>query len=53
MGVNIVTGSRHLGGFVGYGAAEEIWLAKKVEGWVESLRTLAEVSRKHLQYAYA
>ena len=31
MGLHIVMGSRYLGGFIGYGEAEKIWLAGKVE----------------------
>ena len=53
MGVKIVTGSRYLGGFVGDRAAEDIWMAEKVQGWAESVKTLAAVARKHQQYAYA
>ena len=40
MGVNIVTGSRYFGVFVGDRAAEDIWIAKKVQGWTESVKTL-------------
>ena len=53
MGLRVVTGSRYLEGFIGDGAAENSWLAGKVEGWAESVGTLAGVSRKHLQSAYA
>ena len=52
MGVKIVTGSRYLGGFVRYIVAEDIWLAEKVQGWADSVKTLAEVARKHPQSAY-
>ena len=31
MGLKIVTGGWYLGGFIGHGAAEKIWLAGKVE----------------------
>ena len=53
MGLQVVMGSWYLGGFIGDGAAEKIWLAGKVEGWAESVGTLAGVSHKHLQSAYA
>ena len=41
MGMQIVTGSRYLGGFIGDAAAEKSWLAGKVEGWAESVGALA------------
>ena len=47
MGLQVVTGSRYLGGFLGDGAAEKRCLARKVEGWAESVRTLAGVARKN------
>ena len=53
MGLQVVTGSRYLGGFIGDGAAEKIWMAGKVEGRVESVGTLVGVSRKHPQSAYS
>ena len=53
MGVNIVTGSRYLGGFVVDGAAQESLLDEKVQGWAESVKTLAVLARNHLQSAYA
>ena len=48
MGLQVVTGSRYLGGLIGYGAAEKSWLAGKVEGWEESVGTLAGVYHKHM-----
>ena len=33
--------------------AEASWIKEKVEGWADSVRTLAGVARKHLQSAYA
>ena len=53
MVMQIVTGSRYLGGFIRDGAAEKSWLSGKFEVWAESVGTLAGVSRKHLQSAYA
>ena len=53
MSVHVVTGSRYLGGFIGERETEDQWIQAKVEGWAESVRTLAGVSRKHPQSAYA
>ena len=53
MGLKIVTGSRYLGGFIGDGAAYGSWLAENVQGWLESVNTLAGVARKHPQSSYA
>ena len=53
MGLQVVTGSRYLGGFIRDRAAEKSWLARKVEGWAESVGNLAGVSHKHPQSAYA
>ena len=53
MGIQVVTGSRYLGGFVGERETEGQWVQTKVAGWAESVRTLAGVARKHPQSAYA
>ena len=53
MGIKVVTGNRHIGGFIGESEAEKRWLARKVTGWAESVETLAGVYRKHRQSAYA
>ena len=53
MGIQVVTGSRYLCGFVREREAEAILIQEKVEGWVESVRTLSGVSRKHPQSVYA
>ena len=53
MEIQVVTGSQYLGGFVGERSAEVGWIKAKVEGWAESVRTLAGVARKHPQSAYA
>ena len=53
MCIKIVTGSRYLGGFVGERETERQWVRTKVEGWEESVKTLAGVDRKHPQFAYA
>ena len=38
---------RYLGGFVVNREAEEIWLAEKVQGWRESVKTQLGVACKH------
>ena len=53
MGIKVVTGIRYLGWFMGEREEEARWIKERVEGWAESVRTLAGVARKHLQYAYA
>ena len=40
MGIKVVIWSRYLGGFIGDREAEDIWLAEKVKGWEESVKTL-------------
>ena len=52
-GIKIITGSWHLGGFVGNRAAEDSLLMAKVQGWTELVKTLLGVDRKHLQSDYA
>ena len=52
MGLKVVMSSKYLGGFIGEGEAEKIWMTGKVAGWAESVETLAGVSRKHPQSAY-
>ena len=52
MGMKIVTGVWYLGGFIGYREAEDSWLAEKVQGWTESVKTLLGVARKHPHSAY-
>ena len=53
IGIQVVTGSRYPGGFVGGRETEGQWVQTKVAGWAESVCTLAEVDRKHPQSAYA
>ena len=51
-GIQIVTGSCYLGGFIGSKAAQYFLLGEIVEGWQDSLATLASVARHHLQTTY-
>ena len=53
MGIQVITGSRYLGGFIGERETEYKWIQEKVEGWADSVRTLDGVARKHPQCAYA
>ena len=53
MGIKIVTGSQYLGRFIGERETEARWIKEKVEGWKESVRTLAGVAPKHPHSAYA
>ena len=53
IGIKVVTGKIYLGGSIMKSEAENIWMDRKVEGWAEYVETLAGVSRKHLQSAYA
>ena len=52
MGIKIFNRSWYLGGFVGDRAAEDGWLAEKVQGWKEPAKTLSGVTHKHPRYDY-
>ena len=47
MGIQVLTGSRYLGGFIRERETEARWIQEKMEVWAESIRTLAGVARKH------
>ena len=51
--MNVITGSRYLGGFIDDQVFGETCLEEKVEGWVALVRTLLGVDRKHLKTSYA
>ena len=53
MGIQVATGHRYLGGFIGDMDMEKRWLSENITGWADSVETLNTVSRKHLQSAYA
>ena len=53
MGIQVVTGHRYLGGFIGDRYAEKRWLDNNITGWADSVETLARVSRKDPHSAYA
>ena len=52
MGIKIITWSHYLGGLVGNRKTENIWMAEKVQGWIEFVKTLLGVACKHSQYDY-
>ena len=47
MGFKVVTGSLYLGGFISNQEVETAWLARKMQGWEDLVRTLSGVVRKH------
>ena len=53
MGIKVSTGIQYLGGFIGNREAKDSWLAEKVQGWKDLVKTLSGFARKHLQSAYA
>ena len=53
IGIRVVTGHRYLGGYIGDGEAERIWLKENIKGWTESVNILSGVAQKHPQSAYA
>ena len=53
MGIKVITESRYPGFFFRYMEADDSWMAKKVQGWKESVETLLGVSRKQPQSTYA
>ena len=51
-GIQIVTGIRYLGGFVGGKVEQDCWLGDTVEDWRYSVATLAGVVHRHQKTAY-
>ena len=43
MVLRVVTGSRHLDGFIGYPDAKKSWIMEKVKGWTDSVEVMARV----------
>ena len=50
--LQILTGSRYRGGFVGSKADQDCWMGEKVEVWRDSLATLARVACRIPQTVY-
>ena len=53
MGIKVVSWSQCLGDFVINRPAKDSWLWDRVQGWIESVKNLSGVARKHPQSAYA
>ena len=53
MGMQVVTGSRYLGGSISDQESEKAWLLEKVEVWKDLVDVLSEVARRNPQTAYA
>ena len=51
-GLIILTGSRYLGIYMDNSKTQSQWLELKVAVWVDTIITLTQVARKHLQAAY-
>ena len=51
--VNMVRGSRYLGGHVGSKEEKEQYVTSKVEGWCNTVRALARIAETHPQSAHA
>ena len=47
MGMKVVTVIRYLGGLIGDRKAEDTCMIDKVEGWLESAKTLFGFAHKH------
>jgi hypothetical protein len=52
-GVNVVSGQRFLGGFIGNETEKEIHIRKKVANWSANVKRLAEVALSQPQAAFA
>ena len=54
MGVQVVTGSRYLGGYIGERETEAQWVKEKVEGWAaHPTKSILVVSEKNVPQANA
>jgi hypothetical protein len=51
-GVEVVTGHRFLGGFVGSEADQSAWMKKKVDIWTNSVKKLSDVAKKDPHAAF-
>jgi hypothetical protein len=52
-GVQVVSGKRFLGGFVGEGTERNAYVKQKVDGWCSAVRKLAHVAASQPQAAFA
>ena len=51
--MNLVSGSRYLGAYLGPQADLEEWVKPQVQAWALGVRVLAKISQRHPQSAYA
>ena len=51
-GLNVVTGKRYLGGFIGEDADHLAWIQEKTRGWEHAVKALAMAARSYPQTAY-
>ena len=51
--INHTQGQKYLGGFIGSADSKEDWLEENVAIWAEAVETLAKISVKYPQTAYA
>ena len=52
LNLNIVTGHRFLGGFIGSSEDKLKWLKERVQGWVQSVKKLSPAAQQQPQAAY-
>ena len=51
--LNVVSGSRYLGAYLGPQAELEAWVKHQVEAWYHGVTVLYKIARRHPQLAYA
>ena len=52
MGIQIVTGHKFLGGFIGGKDDTVIWMEKKIERWVSAVHKLSNAAKSQPQAAF-
>ena len=51
--LNLVSGSRYLGAYLGLQEELEAWVKPQVEAWAHGVRVLSKIARRHPQSDYA
>ena len=51
--LNLVSGSRYLGAYLGPQKELETWVKPQVEAWAHGVRVLGKIYQRHSQSAYA
>ena len=51
--LNLVSGIRYLGAYLGRREQLEAWVKPQVESWAHRVRVLGKIARRHPQLAYA